>query len=47
MLQALTILFIAFKLAGLIEWSWIKVLIPLWVEIGIWITYIIVKVIIY
>ena len=29
----LTILFIAFKLLGIIHWSWITVLCPLWIPI--------------
>lgn len=30
--SALTILFIALKLIGIIEWSWVWVLSPLWIS---------------
>ncbi len=33
---ALTILFIAFKLTSIINWSWWWVLSPIWISIGIW-----------
>ena len=33
--EALTILFIAYKLAGLITWDWIWVLSPLWITFSI------------
>ena len=33
--EALTILFIAYKLAGLITWSWFVVLSPLWITFSI------------
>ena len=32
-IEALTILFIAYKLAGLITWSWLWVLSPIWLSI--------------
>lgn len=32
-LGLLTILFIAFKLAGIIDWSWLWVLSPLWLPL--------------
>ena len=32
---ALTILFIAYKLAGLISWSWLWVLSPLWITLSV------------
>lgn len=31
----LQLLFIAFKLAGIITWSWWVVLIPLWITLGL------------
>lgn len=31
----LTITFIALKLAGLIDWSWIWVLAPIWISVGL------------
>lgn len=33
--EALTILFIAYKLAGLIAWSWLLVLSPLWITFSV------------
>ena len=33
--DALTLLFIAFKLAGLITWSWLWVLAPVWLPAAI------------
>jgi fatty acid desaturase len=33
---ALTILFIALKLLGEIDWNWFWVLSPLWIPYGIW-----------
>lgn len=33
---ALTILFIALKLTGVIAWSWWWVLSPLWIGFGLW-----------
>ena len=33
--EALTILFIAYKLAGLIAWSWLWVLSPLWITLSL------------
>lgn len=32
---ALQIVFIALKLCGKISWSWYKVLIPTWIELGV------------
>lgn len=32
----LQIVFIILKLCGVITWSWVKVLIPLWIGLGIW-----------
>ena len=34
-LSLLQIAFIILKLLGKIDWSWVKVLIPLWIELGI------------
>lgn len=34
-LGLLQIAFIVLKLVGVIDWSWAKVLIPLWIELGI------------
>ena len=34
-IEALTILFIAYKLAGLITWSWLWVLSPLWITLSV------------
>jgi len=34
-LGLLQVAFIILKLIGKIDWSWVKVLIPLWIEIGI------------
>ena len=31
----LTLLFIAYKLAGIIAWSWLLVLAPLWIPLAI------------
>lgn len=31
--EALTLLFIAFKLAGIIDWSWVWVLAPAWITL--------------
>ena len=33
---ALTILFIALKLTGVITWAWLWVLSPIWISIGLW-----------
>ena len=35
MCQALTLLFIALKLCGVIAWSWVWVLAPLWIPLSI------------
>jgi hypothetical protein len=31
----LTLLFVAFKLAGIINWSWIAVFAPIWIPVSI------------
>jgi len=33
----LLILFIGLKLAGVINWSWVWVLAPMWIPLGIWV----------
>lgn len=33
--EALTILFIALKLTGVIGWSWLWVLSPIWITLGL------------
>ena len=33
--DALTLLFIALKLTGCINWSWIWVLSPIWISLGV------------
>ncbi len=43
---ALTILFIALKLTGVISWSWLWVLSPIWISIGLTGTIILIVVII-
>ena len=35
LLGVLQIIFIVLKLCGLIDWSWWKVFIPMWIDIGI------------
>lgn len=32
----LTILFIALKLTGVIDWAWLWVLAPIWISVGLW-----------
>ena len=34
-LGVLQIVFIVLKLCGLIDWSWLAVLMPLWIELGL------------
>lgn len=43
----LQIVFLVLKLTGLIDWSWWLVLVPLWVDIGFSLLYIIIALIIY
>ena len=43
----LQIVFLILKLTGLIDWSWWLVLVPLWVDIGFGLLYIILALIIY
>lgn len=45
LLDILLIVFIVLKLVGVISWSWWIVLIPLWIELGIFIIGLIVIVI--
>lgn len=35
LLMLLQVIFIAFKVAGVIDWSWVMVFIPLWINIGV------------
>lgn len=35
--QVLTIIFIVLKVIGVIDWSWIWVLAPLWIPVLLWI----------
>ena len=35
LLLILAVIFVTFKLAGIIEWSWLAVLTPIWFPIGI------------
>lgn len=39
---ALTLLFIALKLTGVIAWSWLWVLAPIWISFGLWLIFIII-----
>ena len=41
----LMILFIGLRLAGVISWSWIWVLAPMWIPLGIWVISVLVMVI--
>lgn len=34
--SVLTLIFVVLKLAGLIEWSWVWVLSPLWIAFTVW-----------
>ena len=43
----LQIVFLILKLTGLIDWSWWLVLVPLWVDIGFGLLFIILALIIY
>lgn len=42
----LAILFIAFKLAGIIDWNWLWVLCPLWIGIALFLAFILVYIIV-
>lgn len=46
-LGVLEIIFIILKLVSVINWSWWLVLIPLWIDIGIFVVYLIVYFIAY
>ena len=46
-LAVLQIVFLILKLTGLIDWSWWLVLVPLWVDIGFGLLFIILALIIY
>lgn len=41
----LTLIFITLKLCGVIEWSWIWVLSPLWIEVSVLLTVFVVAII--
>ena len=32
----LTVIFVVLKLVGVISWSWVWVLSPLWISLGLW-----------
>lgn len=36
-IDLLQVAFIILKLCGVINWSWLVVLIPLWIQLGVWI----------
>ena len=36
LLGVLQVIFIVLKLIGTISWPWVKVLLPLWINLGIW-----------
>ena len=42
----LTILFIAFKLTGIIDWGWLWVLSPIWISISLFIIILIIVIIV-
>ena len=42
---ALTLIFIVLKLVGVINWSWLLVLSPIWIVIGLYVLVVIVAVI--
>ena len=44
-MDLLLILFIGLKLAGVISWSWVWVLAPMWIPLGIWVISVLVMVI--
>lgn len=46
-LEVLQVVFFVLKLTGLIDWSWGLVLVPLWIDIGFGLLYIIIALIIY
>ena len=46
-LAVLQVVFLVLKLTGLIDWSWWLVLVPLWVDIGFGLLFIILALIIY
>lgn len=45
--SVLQIVFLVLKLTGLIDWSWWLVLVPLWIDIGFSLLYIIIALIVY
>lgn len=38
--DVLTIVFVVLKLCGLIQWSWVWVLSPLWISLAIWLIFV-------
>ena len=46
-LAVLQVVFLVLKLTGLIDWSWLLVLVPLWTDIGFGLLFIILALIIY
>ena len=45
-LPVLQIIFLVLKLCGLIKWQWWKVLIPLWIDLGIAFVFIVILIVI-
>lgn len=43
----LTIVFIVLKLTGVIEWSWVLVLSPLWISAALSVVFVIVAIVVY
>ena len=42
---ALTILFIALKLLGVLSWRWLWVLSPIWISVLIWVVIVVIAVV--
>ena len=38
----LTLIFITLKLTGLLGWSWVWVLAPIWISLGLWLAAIVI-----
>lgn len=47
MLITLSVAFTTLKLAGVIDWSWWLVLVPIWIPVAIWVLMITIILIIY
>lgn len=45
-LNALTLIFIILKLCGIISWSWLLVLLPTIIAVGIWVVVVIIMLVI-